>query len=586
MWEAEAGPGFVPWCVPTEYHARYVRGTSIASDWSSPSIIFASPEYTNPVVSVAARPGFQVRWGRSYPAGAVLLDCIQVGGQCTAVGTMSFVSRNATIDLSNYWIPGQPRVVIAVNDFINAWNANNAATIGQLSLQPNGIMLMSSFFRLNQATTVSGNALSWWRALGFSDTVASSSGSIQGLRPPNGNADISPIDEATSNIFTDSNNPCTTINPPDNVPVLVGWGGSVGAAGNRSEFPWCQPTSYRWSFYDPNTEMESDPSEPSALVFAPEDDPLRHTPILAVRKPAGMTVRWYRNDNPQFKNNWVDHTHAMERHSANLATGEVRFTDIGDNPCNDPYRPPAPADPPEGEWSQAAGEGVVPWCIPTRYHTRYANGNMIGDWSQPSAEFYSLDYTYPSLTASTIDGFDTQWGRSDPTNPTIVFNCLAPVGSECNTVGVMQLFFGHFLNTTVTIDLSRFWNPDQSLIVTTANEFIDYWNTQHGLTVGRLDIQPNTRLRMSLLTQRSGIVSFGGSAALPWLSDSLGFNSTLMIADNGTILASRPPNGPLIVTPIVGAIGEDFIDFNNPCVKPNRPAQAPNPVGWNRTFAR
>lgn len=63
MWAAEAGPGFVPWCVPTVYRARYVRGTGIASDWSYPSVEFISDQYTNPGIEIVNPvPGFAIEW--------------------------------------------------------------------------------------------------------------------------------------------------------------------------------------------------------------------------------------------------------------------------------------------------------------------------------------------------------------------------------------------------------------------------------------------------------------------------------------------------------------------------------------------
>ena len=605
MWGAEAGPGFVPWCVPTRYRARYVRGTSIVSDWSEQSVEFRSDTYTKPGVRIEnPRAGFTIEWSISTnitlpPGNSSGTDDPDIGefkGQ-----TFTFVrnheSRTPTI--LSLWLPlgdfvwedNPMSITLNVHDFVDAWNSltnSGEFELPLLSVTPSGKLALEAIPSSSAMTTILDDTSSpghapdwpgWWYVMGF-DQVQLTNQPLLASRWPESQV------VGTGPEFVDTANPCTTITPPDNVPVLVGWAGSVGAAGNRSEFPWCQPTSYRWSFVDEERKIESEPSEPSALVFAPVDDPLRHTPILAVQKPAGMKVKWYRNDNPQLKNNWVDHTHAMQRQSENLTTGEVRFTDMGDNPCTDPYRPPTPTTPPiafEGGWNQIAGEGAVPWCIPTVYFTRHVVGNMVSDWSPVSTTFQSMIRTHPRLIAtSTMEEFDTQWGRSDPTNRTIIFNCLGQVGGECNTVGELSVNRGGNI-TTITMDLSRFWNPDRGLIITTANDFIEYWNAQHGLTVGRLSIQPDRHLLMSLVTPFTGRVTFTGSAVSQWLRNSLGFRDQRDIA-NGTYPSDFPLTGPLVITPIDGAIGENFIDFDNPCVKPNRPTQAPQPFGWNRNF--
>lgn len=133
-----------PWCVPTQYRARYVKtdDPQITSAWSSWSATFQSDEYTHPSLSVSPVNGYAVEWeitalGEEFLNIPVIQPIVWLWYVSeTRAGDHFYIKTNF-----NYTQPGP----VPLDDFIKQFNENRTDGTSVLSRGPNGHMKLTQF---------------------------------------------------------------------------------------------------------------------------------------------------------------------------------------------------------------------------------------------------------------------------------------------------------------------------------------------------------------------------------------------------------------------------------------------------------
>jgi hypothetical protein len=587
-WNAIAGPGVVPWCMPTRYRARYVKGGNISA-WSEYSDEFQSMDFTYPGVRVDPLNGYQVEWETTPPPPIryITVPCTPSGGDtCDPHGFVivrrpSGATIGGMVSLERVWFDGSNSLTMPINDFVSLWNSlglsNRHREVGTLRASPEGRLFLTPFQTPDdEPLTVHDASLPWWSAMGFGTTGLWSNREIRADRLPNGSSLQN--NDTSTHIYIDVSNPCFVPNPPTTEPTFVRWGVPATMSSPRNEFPWCEPTSYRYSFVV--NEVESDWSPESEWVSHDQN----RDPIMFVQSPSGANIKWYRAE--YGKDGWYDHTEAMEKKESISGSG-YRYIDRV-NPCSTPWRPNPPNIPvPNGAflglWNAEAGEGLVPWCIPTRYRARYVREGQESDWSDYTNEFWSSDYTQPSLAlVDPRPDFDVEWESSTRQQGVYITLPCTYLGTNppnfCFHGGTIIIYVANF-PVLETFDFSDIWQPGQTTLTVTVREFVQAWNSKRRLFPA-LRIAPSGMLIMDPMNigAANRAVRIDDQSMSWW--DAMGFSRNGIVTGR-EIQAVSLPAGPQSI--IVGG-GHNFVDVNNPCASPNPPRSAPRWVEFDRKF--
>jgi hypothetical protein len=505
------------------------------------------------------------------------------------------IQQVQSLDLSAFWPPGAEQLIMTIEDFVDVWN-RAGQTIGRLEIGPNGRLRITNLFT-NFLLSIEGSGLGWWQAMGFNTTLFGPNGTATAARDPNGYSIVVPTG-AVGESFIDLNNLCTVPNPPTVAPRFFVWGRPAG--GFNTGLPWCVGTRYRYTYV--LNGVESDWSPPTT-VFESET---RRDPIFIINRPPGAEIRWYRakqGQSAQASEDWKDHTPAMEEQdpvSLSATLPGAYYMDPA-NPCTaipqpDPPGQPMPNGQFEGVWMTEAGEGVVPWCVPTRYRARYVRGTRQSDWSPYSDRFVSFEFSNPRLTVDPLPTFDVEWETLIDAFITLPRTSIANINQPAGVINVL------WRNTNLiggTINLPHIWPPDEPELTLNVSDFVDAWNIARqrpeALRVPELSVGRQGFLQLTPFQTESGaepvvLLPISGPwwSAMGFSPDNL-FTNTHMVAEryptsNPNALARMTNSSHQHTNSVMGS--PTFIDVNNPCVKPNRPARAPNFVDWNRTFAR
>ena len=370
-------------------------------------------------------------------------------------------------------------------------------------------------------------------------------------------------------------NPNNPNNPGvDPIPVTGIQFGRFNRQVSGDDIPWCVATRYRITYVVNGVESDPGPSvdvEPSLT----ETDPL-----FTLNRPFGVDeVKWYRAVDPNL-DLWYEHTSQMEEVLGQM-TG-VYYIDRA-NPCDTPFRPDPPTRPEpsgtfDGMWNAIAGQGVVPWCSPTRYRARYVRDNQVSAWSEESVEFYSQIYTQPALRiANPTPGYTIEWiVSSNITLPAGNF----PSAPHPNDDPSGELFW--FVSPQdeewyIVMEMYQFWKPGTSELTIPLSVFVSFWNmnsSDNNPGGNRLTIATDGKLVMDPL-----VASLSDTAELEdtqnpgqwWFT--MGFNK--FEPTNQPIVASRLPRSNIVNR------GERFVDTSNMCREPNRPLDRPEFVRWS-----
>jgi hypothetical protein len=574
MWNATAGQGVVPWCVPTRYRARYVRGNQ-ASAWSEESVEFYSQIYTQPGLRVEPREGYTIEWivssnitlpaGNSGSGRNPSNDRDAQHFQLVDVGIDSIITWYFWLELSDYWVPGSTNLTISLTDFVNAWNTNLVydPEFKQLYITPEGKLALDPI-PSDQSETIElddEDWPGWWMVMGFNKVEPTNQLIVASRLPRSNIVHIGPQ-------FVDTNNMCRAPNPPLDPPEFVRWSGSVSSL---SSYPWCTPTKYRYAYVV--NGVQSDWSPESEFKY----DPILRGPVFQIKKPQGIDgVVWERAVGSSKFDQWSDHTDDMVKKEPEFQ-GSSRFIDTN-NPCDTPYVPDAPSQPQTfgtygNMWNAQSGEGEVPWCVATRYRARYVRGGQRSAWSEPSIALKSLNFTNPGVSVPQKDEYEIEW-RIDAN--LITLPCQMFSGS-C----ILRNFFTFELpdgnRTILSIDMSAFHVPGSASSTIGIADFIAEWNQTPLGIFGKLYESPETGtlVMAPFFQQFPGVVKVVGGLEW-WLA--MGFDAEYESGPH--IAALRPPSNDSSSGPIVDR-GDAFVDLENPCQTPNAPSTSPQFTRWS-----
>jgi hypothetical protein len=357
---------------------------------------------------------------------------------------------------------------------------------------------------------------------------------------------------------------------------------------NRADdkFPWCVATKYAIA-YEVNGVVSELSAESQLIQCDNKTDPIFRVNI----PPTSAALKWYRAVAPNLST-WVDHTEYMVPFGNNVSIARD-FMDT-DNPCQTPYLPDPPPRPvPAGTlgdnmFTMTAGEGDVPWCIPTRYYARYVSNGQESQDSDMSVDFQSNSFTFPRLTVPELPGHTVNWYRE--------------VGAECQTfitlprtsispnpldfITIFPFMFGS--NTFGRFLDFRDGNENQTTITMCLRELVNTWNATPPIpgsiaTGGQLRITGG-RLVMDPILVPGGIqtpITFFQGTPTWWTL--MGFSAT-GLTTNATITAVNPPSNQLSGQTAPIGTGSVFTDTQNPCQMPNPPTSAPAFERFNHPF--
>jgi len=240
--------------------------------------------------------------------------------------------------------------------------------------------------------------------------------------------------------------------------------------------------------------------------------------------------------------------------------GGSEFIDIN-NPCTTDKPPSpliAPMIQPDG-WTQIAGEGLVPWCLGTKYMVRYRVGESIGDWGPASATISSSTFTFPKLVDTENSNYVKEWGR------VLVGRVYVPAVLQFTVSG----------QSNVQYPKNFVFDGVDSNGTLSTSSFVSQWNAQD---FGQFSVLPDGRLQLDLTGYRSSRNILLGDPIRQFFLR-LGFDYHIFNIVDGPFVATTVPTLEVVY---VG--GSEFIDINNPCKIPNGPLNAPSSGGWLTTF--
>ncbi len=359
---------------------------------------------------------------------------------------------------------------------------------------------------------------------------------------------------------------------------------------NRADdkFPWCVATKYAIA-YEVNGVVSELSAESQLIQCDNKTDP-----IFAVnRPPASVALKWYRAVAPDLST-WVDHTAYMVPFG-NTGSAALDFMDT-DNPCETPYLPDPPPRPvPAGTlgdnmFTMTAGDGNIPWCVPTRYYARYvSNGQESGD-SDMSVDFQSNSFTFPRLSVPELPGHTVNWYREIGPR-CLTFITLPAVSFMTNPPRLQTLFTFNFGNNFASIRMINLepFAPGRSSIRLCLDEFVSIWNSSAPIpdsrgTGGLLRINEGKLVMDPIEVAGAGQqpISFPFNETPIWWTR-MGFNAT-GLKTNSTITAERVPSDQLTAQTLPIGTGSVFTDTQNPCQLPNPPTSAPAFDRFNYRF--
>lgn len=231
MWNATASEGALPWCVPTRYRARYVRGERVSA-WSEESIEFESQIYTQPGVKIVnPAPGSTIEWivssNITLPAGNSgsgrnptddrdaqnfkFIDVDESG---------SYIKWTFWLQLADFWVPGSTSLTIPLTDFVNEWNTNVEydPALKELRITPEGKLALDPI-PSNQSDAIElsdEDWPGWWMEMGFNQFEPTNQPIVASRLPRS-------TIVHTGSQFVDTNNMCRPRNSPSTRPRFVGW---------------------------------------------------------------------------------------------------------------------------------------------------------------------------------------------------------------------------------------------------------------------------------------------------------------------------------------------------------------------------
>jgi len=336
-----------------------------------------------------------------------------------------------------------------------------------------------------------------------------------------------------------------------------------------NETPWCTATRYRVTYI--TNGLESDP-RPHIDVRSSLTDT---DPVVTLKRPATIhEVKWYRAEAADNYAVWRDHTSKMEKMSGTQSgeSGEQYVDRL--NPC-DGAEPPRLEPPPkpepfgafEGMWNQEAGDGGLPWCVPTKYRARYRRGDQVSEWSEDSVEFRSQTHANPGVRVEPRDGFTVEWVASS----TITLPAGNSYSGRTPDFDAQNFSFSHLGDDNVReewnfwLDLGAWWAPGSKSLTMLLKDFVLVWNkaVDADPSVGKLRINADGLLEIEPFVSDSSPTAELDQEDWPGWWKAMGFNRTE--PTNVPIVASRVPTSDILFT------GEQFVDTQTWCTTPNRP---------------
>lgn len=334
------------------------------------------------------------------------------------------------------------------------------------------------------------------------------------------------------------------------------------------ETPWCTATRYRVTYII--NGLEGEPRPHIAVVSSLTDT----DPVLTLKRPATIhEVKWYRAEATDDFAVWRDHTSNMEKMSGKQSGERTEQYVDRFNPC-DGAEPPRLEPPPrpepfgafEGMWNQEAGDGSLPWCVPTKYRARYRRGDQVSDWSDESIEFRSQTYGNPGVRVKPRDGFTVEWVSSFITLP-----AGNSYSGRTPDFDAQNFSFSRLGDDNVPeewnlwLDLGGWWAPGAKSLTMPLKDFVLVWNKTVDADPGVGKLRINTE---GLLEIEPFVSDFATTVELdqedwPGWWKAMGFNRTE--PTNVPLVASRVPTSDILFT------GEQFVDTQTWCTTPNRP---------------
>jgi hypothetical protein len=227
-----------------------------------------------------------------------------------------------------------------------------------------------------------------------------------------------------------------------------------------------------------------------------------------------------------------------------------------------------------------AGEGIVPWCIPTAYFATYTKHGNEGPASPMTiAPIFSNSFSVPRLMVQELEGCTINWYRE--ISP---FIALPPGTNRILLFRFQTGIRNDYLNRNVD-----FRSRGSGVIRLLLGDFMQEWN-QASLSGsgsgGRLRLENGKFIMEPIIFHgvegHPPMIITGTRADL--FRGVMGFyQSTLLV--NTEIFADRVPDNQLLSsfnTPI--GTGSIFTDTQNPCQTPNPPLSAPDWKSFNYPF--
>jgi hypothetical protein len=231
-------------------------------------------------------------------------------------------------------------------------------------------------------------------------------------------------------------------------------------------------------------------------------------------------------------------------------------------------------------FTAAAGAGVVPWCVRTRYYATYVKNGTESNPSPFSVEFRSDDFTFPRLTVPARAGFEINWYRESDVyqlitlprvqmSEGVVFRCSfqftigsASYSSFSRIVDLRSFGDGR---PTITLNLADFvdeWNNGQQVVIPAGSATGGQLRIVDGKLVLDPIVVPGPNQPVTIYQPKS------------WWS-LMGFGTTGLMT-NTPFIAERGPNNQHVSTSEPIGNGPTFTDTQNPCQILNPPTSSPN----------
>lgn len=211
-WQAEAGPGRIPWCIETRYACMFVNENSSTtlSEWSDPAM---SMQYTNPMLQTDNHPLFTRSWFRKIES-TVLVNVTSISWSA------SFSDRSVMLVESVPTYMTLQRLVGLCNQPDNTGRTDHEFTVDDdgyvwfLYTAASGGVVIRDFER--QA----------WIMLGFTQAVIMANTRTRANVRPTLVMEGSIVaigQDGGENPFVDIDSVCPKVNRPQNAPLKIDW---------------------------------------------------------------------------------------------------------------------------------------------------------------------------------------------------------------------------------------------------------------------------------------------------------------------------------------------------------------------------